>query len=174
MQITIPAATIGLPPAFFQWLTANEIDVPGVSAANPFHIDLDHELLIGTTVFGTEFRHSITVPLDDYLAGWLLSTFGEHDVEATPIDDMKRLYDQLGEARQAERDAKQRAVEARDQILARLRQQQARVGTLDGRPAVELKVIASRRFAKARFESDHPEMVDQYTDTTTSERLEIL
>ncbi len=174
MMITIPAATVGLPPAFFDWLTANGVDVPGVSAAQPFHIDSGRDLLFGTTVIGTGFELPITVPLDDYLAGWLLEQFGEHDTDVSVLDDMSSLIEQLRSAREDEKNAKARAEEARDQILSRLRIEGSSVGTVDGRPAVERKIVESKRFDTTRFRREQPETAAIYTTVSTSERLELL
>lgn len=174
MMITIPPATVGLPPAFFDWLTANGVDVPQVSAANPFHIDTGAELMSGTTVFLTEFLTPIMVPLDDYLAGWLLEQYGEHDPGTSVLDDMSSLVEQLRSAREDEKNAKARAEEARDQILARLRIEGSSVGTVDGRPAVERKIVESKRFDTMRFRREQPETAAIYTSISTSERLELL
>lgn len=174
MHITIPAAAgSGLPPAFFDWLIANGVDVPQVNGSAPVHIY--DQTIAGITVFGSEFQVAITVPLDDYLAGWLLEHFGEHDPdESVPLDDMSALYKQLGEAREAARQAKERADEARDQILARLRQMGATVGTIDGRPAVERKIVESSRVDTTKLRREQPDIAAIYTTTSTSERLEIL
>lgn len=172
MQITIPAATIDLPPVFFSWLQANGVDPQGVSAVSPFHIT-DTELM-GTTVFATQIREPITVPLDDYLSGWLLNRFGEHDAGTSVLDDMASLVQQLADARQAEKDAKARAEEARDQILSRLRIEGSSVGTVNGRPAVQLKVVESKRLDTARLRREQPDIADIYTSVSTSEKLELL
>lgn len=175
MQITIPAATVGIPPAFFGWLAKNGIQAEGISAASPLYVADDQ--IAGTTVFGTGFEYPIVVPLDDYLSGWLLETFGE-DPRSAPgpanLDDMQLLIDQLGSAREAVRAATEQANEARDQILARLRMEGSSIGTVAGRPAVEVKVVESKRLDTARLRREQPDIADIYTSVSTSERLEIL
>lgn len=172
MQITIPAATVGIPPAFFEWIKANGPYPEGISAANPFYIT--DEQIAGTTVFGTGFEYPIVVPLDDYLAGWLLETFGPATEPTTNLDDMAALVVQLEEARQAAKNATEKANEARDQILARLRMEGSSIGTVAGRPAVEVKVVESKRLDTARLRREQPDIADIYTSVSTSERLEIL
>lgn len=172
MMITIPPATHDLPPAFFDWLRMNDVEVPQVSGATPVHIT--DEQVIGTTVFGSEFTVPVTIPLDDYLSGWLLERFGEHDSGTSILDDMASMITDLGNARQAAKDAAELASEIRDQILARLRIEGSSVGTVNGRPAVEVKVVESKRLDQARLRREQPELADIYTSVSTSERLELL
>jgi len=93
---------------------------------------------------------------------------------AIPIDGLKQLVAQLDEARQAQRDAKDRADEARDQIIAYLRDNGGEVGTVDGRPAVEWKTVTKKQFETARFRVENPDMADEYTTERTENRLELL
>lgn len=172
MMITIPAATPDLPPVFFHWLAVNGVEVPQVSGATPVYIN--DQTIGGHTVLGSEFTRAIVVPLDDYLSGYLLNRFGEHDAGTSVLDDMASLVQQLAEARQAEKDAKARAEEARDQILSRLRIEGSSVGTVGGRPAVQLKVVESKRLDTARLRREQPDIADIYTSVSTSERLELL
>lgn len=178
MHVTIPAGQASTcPAALFDWLTANGVIVPQVSNQHPFYI-ID-QLIMGVTVLGTEIEIPITVPMDDYLAGWMMEHFAQDLTrigtdETLPIDDMSALYQQLGEAREAARQAKERADEARDQILARLRQMGATVGTIDGRPAVERKIVESSRVDTTKLRREQPDIAAIYTTTSTSERLEIL
>lgn len=174
MQITIPAGEAGTcPDALFVWLNTNGVVVPQVSNEHPFHIY--DETIAGMTVFGSEFQMPITIPMTDYLAGWLLENFGDRPgEEIMPINDMAGLVAKLESARQAARDATEQANEARDQILARLRQQGAMVGTIDGRPAVERKIVSSSRVDTTKLRREQPDIAAIYTTTSTSERLEIL
>jgi hypothetical protein len=174
MMITIPAGrSQECPSALYDWLIANGVVVPQVSDEHPFMIT--DEYVSGMTVFASGFQVPVQIPMTDYLAGWLLEHFGETEAsDVTSLDDMATLYQQLGEARQAERDAKARAEEARDQILARLRQQQAMIGTIDGRPAVQRKVVQSSRVDTTKLRREQPDIAAIYTTTSTSERLEIL
>lgn len=172
MQITIPAATHDLPPVFFSWVRDQGIGPESISGANPVHIFDDR--IAGTTVLATPFEQPIIKPMDDYLSGWLLNRFGEHDAGTSVLDDMESMITDLGNARQAARDATELANELRDQILARLRTEGSSVGTVNGRPAVEVKVVESKRLDTARLRREQPDIADIYTSVSTSERLELL
>jgi hypothetical protein len=173
MHITIPAGqAVQCPSAFFAWLAANGVIVEQVSNEHPFHVS-DGELS-GVTVFGTEFTVPVTVPMTEYLASWLLEHFPETETGTSVLDDMESMIDGLGKARQAAKDATEKANELRDQILARLRIEGAAIGTVGGRPAVERKVIESKRLDTAKLRREQPDIADIYTSVSTSERLEIL
>lgn len=91
-----------------------------------------------------------------------------------PMDDLKQWIDQLAEARRTAADAKDRADEARDQILAHLRDNKADIGTVGGRPAVEWKLVTKTQFETVKFRTDHPELAAAYTAERTENRLELL
>lgn len=175
MKIMIPAGRSNeAPAALFDWAVGNGVLVPQVSDQHPVFIT--DEIVSGMTVFGSPFEVPVTIPMTDYLAAALLETYGETDLsdDVSILDDMASLIQQLAEAREAERQAKERANEARDQILARLRVEQTHIGTVDGRPAVQVKVVESKRLDTARLRREQPDIADIYTTTSTSERLELL
>jgi hypothetical protein len=96
------------------------------------------------------------------------------ELATVAMDEFKSLVDQLAEARQAEKDAKDRAQEARDQIIAFLRDSKADIGTIAGRPAVEWKQLAPRKFKTGKFAVDHPDLYEQYREESPESRLDLL
>ena len=95
-------------------------------------------------------------------------------IHATPLDDLKEWIEQLDAARAEEKAAKERAEEARDQILSRMINEGYKLGTIDGRPAVQWVPVTSQRFQTKKFQAAHPELAAEFTEPSTSNRLEIL
>jgi len=95
-------------------------------------------------------------------------------VHSLPIDDIASLVDQLRTARDEERAAKERAEEARDQILSRMINEGYKIGTVNGRPAVQWVPVTSNRFQTKKFQAAHPDLAAEYTEPSTSNRLEVL
>lgn len=95
-------------------------------------------------------------------------------VHSLPIDDLASLVDQLRTARDEERAAKERAEEARDQILSRMINEGYKIGTVNGRPAVQWVPVTSNRFQTRKFQAAHPDLAAEYTEPSTSNRLEVL
>jgi hypothetical protein len=110
---------------------------------------------------------------DPELCGWC----GELEdalIHSTPVDDLKEWVEQLATARAEEKAAKERAEEARDQILSRMINEGYKVGTINGRPAVQWVPVTSNRFQTAKFKAAHPEMAAEFTEPSVSNRLEVL
>lgn len=195
MQITIPPNTDltdkPFAPALFTWLEANGISTATVNGLQPVII-ADDEIVYATLNESGPTNQPITVPMDDYLSSALINEFAiavaagrrmtDAEVEqalggpsgSTDLDDMAQLVTQLTDARTREKDAKAEAEEARDQILARMRERNAKIGNVGGRPAVLVKTITSTRFKTVDFRKNYPDLADQYTGTSESTRLEIL
>jgi hypothetical protein len=171
MNITIPPNCRSFPASFFPWLIANQVVPQQVDDSKPVHIT-DSEI-VGVTVLQNTFRVPIVVPLTDQLAADLDQFFGE-GASVTVLDDLAQLVNQLREARDEMAKAKDRADEARAQILARLHITGASVGTVHGRPAVEWKTVTKSQFQTAKFRADHKDLADEYTTTREENRLELL
>lgn len=92
--------------------------------------------------------------------------------EATISPD---LVERLRIARQDAADAKARADEVRDVILGQLKAAGSEYGVDGaGERLVHAKTIVSKRFDKAGLAKDRPDLVDRYTVTAESVRLDIL
>jgi len=171
MNITIPpGATFGyMTRPLFDWLEANGVDPSGIDGSQPLSIT---EVVTAATVFGTTVQRPVLTEMPQDLAQFLDDNFG--GPAAVALDDMSQLIDRLAQARAEEKAAKERADEARAQILARLELSGASLGTVGGRPAVEWRRVEKKQFQTAKFRADHPDMADQYTSTRTENRLELL
>lgn len=189
MQLTITnpdrmsgVAGVGTFDRFCSWLLANQVNPQQIDGTK--HITVTSMLVSGWTVLSTTFEQPVTVPMPEDLKGALFAAYGgeygggtvgpSEDPEATSLDDMAHLVKQLQDARADAKAAKEREEEARDQILARLRERGGEYGTIAGQRVIHAKTIISNRFMTVQFKKDHPDLADQYTSPSPSIRLETL
>lgn len=172
MNITIPPNCRSFPADFFAWLLANQVDPTNVDDTQPVLVT-DSEIS-GTTLFATAFQLPVTVPMPEALAEEMSALFPGYGERIAVLDDMAQLVEQLRQARDEQSKAKDRADEARAQILARLHIEGASVGTVAGRRAVEWKSVTKSQFQTARFRADHKDLADKYTVERVENRLELL
>jgi hypothetical protein len=180
MQLTITepdrmATVVGVPTfdRFCSWLLANQVNPQQINGSQ--NITVTSVLISGTTVFSTTFAVDVTVPMPEDLAQVLESVYHpSEDPEATSLDDMAHLVKQLQDARAESKAAKEKEDEARDQILARIRERGGEYGTVAGQRVVHVKAIVTKRFKTVEFKKDHPDIAEQYTGESTSYRLETL
>lgn len=92
-------------------------------------------------------------------------------VELDPLSDWVKRY-RL--AKEAEKIAKEAAEEARSIIAEYLDERDAEYGTVDNKPVIRWRQVTSERFSTKRFRADHPETPAEYTDSSTSMRMELL
>lgn len=180
MQLTITepdrmasVAGVQLFDRFCRWLADNGVGAQSIDGTK--HITVTSVLISGTTVLQTTFAQPVVKPMPADLAQTLESIYHPaEDPEATSLDDMAHLVKQLQDARAEGKAAKEKEDEARDQILARLRERGGEYGTVAGQRVIRAKEVISNRFLTVQFKKDHPEMAQQYTGESKSIRLETL
>lgn len=186
MQFTIPAQTPAqtygdLFNPFCDWLRANQIDPEYVDGSQL--LTVTSGMISGTMHGFGPFSRMVTTPMPELLAAGLESVFFAgnghpstqgQDADSAPMDDMAQLIKQLAEGRAKAAEGKKQADEARDQILARLRQSGKEYGSVAGQRVLHAKTLDKRVWNGTRFKADHPEMVEAYTDLRKETRLEIL
>jgi hypothetical protein len=195
MMLVIPANTTmdrfgEALPALSSWLDANGVDPANVSGLRELSITTD-QVAGSYRTTDEKFFISIGVPMPEDLLGYLAARFGcvygegevapdnafqrlTGDDEAASLDDMAQWVTALATARREEKSAKERAEEARDQILARLKATGKEYGTVGGNRVVHAKKIESSRFKTTAFREEHPALAELYTSVSVSTRLEIL
>jgi hypothetical protein len=181
MQFTIPA---NCPESvwgdmfwpFCNWLQANGVDPAYIDGTQL--LTVTDVLISGTAKPFGPFQVDVTAPMSPAMGASLMGIFfsdtSTTDAEAVPMDDMAHLYQQLATARRAAADAKKSADEARDQILARLRESGKEYGAIAGQRVLYAKVIPKSYFNKAECAADNPGLIEKYTTERTETRLEIL
>lgn len=179
MQLTITepdrmatAAGVDTFDRFCSWLQANQVNPQQINGSE--NITVTSVMISGTTVMSTTFAMDVTVPMPADLAQVLESVYHPSESDVVAMDDMAHLVKQLQDARAEGKAAKEKEDEARDQILARLRERGGEYGTVAGQRVIRAKEVISNRFLTVQFKKDHPEMAEQYTSPSTSVRLETL
>lgn len=165
VQLTLCGPEETLPPS----------NVAGVSARRP-----------SGRLTEREYRIKLINPLTQSLIDKLAPLFGgvfegedprpvrEMPAADAKLDDLAQWVSQLETARAEEKAAKERAEEARVQILSRLNEHGAEFGTIDGQRVVKAKTVESSRFKTVEFRKAYPDLAAQYSATSTSVRLEVL
>lgn len=90
------------------------------------------------------------------------------------LDSLSDWVERYRRAKEAEKIGKEAAEEARGVIASYLDEREAEYGTVDGKPAIRWRQVTSQRFATARFRHEHPELADEFTESSTSMRMEQL
>ncbi|HEX2642612.1 MAG TPA: hypothetical protein VHU81_06450 [Thermoanaerobaculia bacterium] len=201
MHITIPADTTaedfqsalgGWYVPFLDWIRANSIAPESISPGFPIEIT-DQSLALawmtGELNGGVPVRSHgtvpVTVPMPHEIQALLAERFGgvwenepapdrPSDDEAVSLDEMSHLIEQLARARADEKAARERAEEAKTQILARIRESGKEFGTVRGQRVVQAKTIEKSQFQTVKFRAEHPDLAGQFTTTRTETRLELL
>lgn len=187
MQFTIPANTpaekyeVTFTP-FCNWLRDNQIDPAYVDGTQL--LTVTSGLISGTMHGFGPFSRQVTVPMHPQLSQEMEAIFfgpvteapsGQGiDHSAVALDDVAQLVRQLAEGREEAAAGKKKADEARDQILARLRESGKEYGSVQGQRVLHAKTVEKRQFQTEKFRTAHPELADEFTAMRAETRLEIL
>lgn len=87
------------------------------------------------------------------------------------IADWVSRYQKLKEM---ERDIAERIKESRDMIVGYLRDRDAEFGAIDGRLLVRRRTVTTRRVDTTALKAKEPEIAEQFTKESTSDRLELI
>lgn len=186
MQITIPGGTTlealgNTWVPLCEWLATNGVHPVKVKGTEPIIItdDAIHATWLSS---GEGFKAQVTMPMTPELE-YALTVAGfqppevaltDADSEAAPLDDMAHLVKQLEEGRALEKAGKEKADEAKVQILARLREANREYGTVNGQRVLHAKTITKSQFRTVAFRNAHPDLCKQFTTEREETRLEIL
>jgi predicted phage-related endonuclease len=88
-----------------------------------------------------------------------------------PIADRVVRYRKLKEM---ERDIAERVKETRDEIVGYLRDRDAEFGAVDGQLVCRRRPVTTRRVDTTALKAKEPEIAEQFTRETTSDRLEMI
>jgi predicted phage-related endonuclease len=80
----------------------------------------------------------------------------------------------LEKLRAMKKDVEEREKEAADFIKAWLRERNAEFGAVDGQLLVRRRTVTSRRIDTTALRAKEPEIAEQFTKESTSERLEMI
>jgi hypothetical protein len=194
MHITIPTGTTAddIHSAlgdqygpFLLWLSYNGIQPDNIATGYP--IEFTDQTVSLAVIFPrfSRWDYPVTAPMPHEIQALLAERFGgvwenepapdrPTDDEAVSLDEMSHLIEQLAQARADEKAAKERAEEAKTQILARIRESGKEFGTVRGQRVVQAKTIEKTQFQTVKFRAEHPDLAGQFTTTRTETRLELL
>lgn len=95
-------------------------------------------------------------------------------MSTAPIDDLTPWVAAYREACANRDQWAEIADRAKQQITQQLENEQAEVGTIDGRPTVKWTEVTTRRINTKALKEKDPELADRYTVTSTSRRFTLL
>lgn len=158
---------------FFNWLQLSGIDVSKIDGT----ADIVIETKTGATPTITAKTTTGAVgtwplnPLWSTVTEWLDAELGPKVVSLDGI--ATRLY-ALREARAKAAEYKAQAEELRAEIMGALAAAKGQIGTVDGEPVIQDKVIPKTRFERKAFEAAYPDLAQQYITEYDEHRLEFI